>query len=621
MKESLSSVFLKTLYVFAIVGGLTLALSATGFVAAYTYDKVFEGRILPGIVIGHDRVDGLHYNKAQALIEDSLDTATRNGFVFQFRDKTYTLSRTSVPLEDPDVASDLLDCRPEEALKTAFETGRGKGFVLDALERVRIAISSKRIDMPCKGNAELLKKQLATALEAELSPAVDARLTATSASGSMPIIGVEAEKIGISADIDGAVAKWLAMTKRLEYAPITIVSNEMLPRVTKAQLEPLTSEAPALLAKAPISLLLDRTPYTVTTSTLAEWLTATATASGYKLTISPDALSATLAKPASVVVQETKNGYLELNSDNTIKTFRAPVEGVAIDGNATVKAILESFDSTSTKKLAVPVSFVRSVPRIEGADAERLGIHDLLGVGNSYFDGSPANRRKNISKGRDKMNGILIAPGEEFSQLKALGDINGANGWLPELVIKGDKTVPEYGGGLCQVGSTSFRAAMAAGLKITERRNHSYRVRYYEPIGTDATIYEPSPDFRFKNDTPAHILITTEMKGDALHFSIWGTNDGRKAEQKLSGAYNIIPAPATKYIETTDLAPGQKRCTESAHAGASAHVDYTVTYGDGTSSTERFVSVYRPWGAVCLVGVAAITTPTDTSGVEAPLAD
>lgn len=621
MKESLSSVFLKTLYVFAIIGGLALALSATGFVAAYTYDKVFENRILPGIVIGSDRVDGLSYNKAQALIEDSLDTATRNGFVFQFRDKTYTLSRTSVPLEDPDVASDLLDCRPEEALKTAFETGRGNGFVLDALERVKIAVYPKRIDMPCKGNGELLKKQLTSALEGEVSPAIDARLTATTASGSMPIVSIEAERIGISADIDGAVTKWLSMTKRMEYSPIQITSNETLPRVTKAQLEPLTDEAPAFLAKAPISLLLDRTPYSVSTSTLAEWLTATATTGGYALTLSPDALVSTLSKPASVVVQEAKNGYLELNSDNTIKTFKAPVEGVAIDGDKTVKAILDSFASTTTKKTAIAVSFARSVPHIEGADAERLGIRDLLGVGNSYFDGSPANRRKNIAKGKDKMNGILIAPGEEFSQLKALGDIDGANGWLPELVIKGDKTVPEYGGGLCQVGSTSFRAAMAAGLKITERRNHSYRVRYYEPIGTDATIYEPSPDFRFKNDTPAHILITTEMKGDALHFYIWGTNDGRKAEQKLSGAYNIIPAPATKYIETTDLAPGQKRCTESAHAGASAHVDYTVTYGDGTTSSERFVSVYRPWGAVCLVGVAAVTAPPESSETAVPLAD
>ncbi len=620
MKESISSVFLKTVYVIAIVGGLALALSATGFVAAYTYDKVFEGRVLPGVIVGSDRLDGLSYEKAHALIEDSIDTATRNGFVFQFRQKTYTLSRTSVPLEDPDVATDLLDCRPDVAVKAAFESGRSRGFVLNALERARMAVYPKRIEIPCTGNIELLKNQLSRSLEPVLSPARDARLAVASTSGTTPVLTVEPELIGATADIDGAVSTWLAMTTRMQYQPITIAGTELAPRVTKAQLEPLVSKAPELLNKAPVALLIDRTPYTVTTSTLAEWLTATSTPTGYELTLSPEAIISTLEKPAASLLREAKNGFLELNSNNTIKTFTPPTEGVAVDGAATAKLILESFNATTTRK-AVSVSLARSTPRIDGADAERLGIHDLLGVGSSYFDGSPANRRKNIAMGKDKMNGILIAPGEEFSQLQALGDINGANGWLPELVIKGDKTVPEYGGGLCQVGSTSFRAAMAAGLKITERRNHSYRVRYYEPIGTDATIYEPSPDFRFKNDTSAHILITAEMKGDALHFSIWGTDDGRKAEQKLSGAYNIIPAPATKYIETTDLAPGQKRCTESAHAGASAHVDYSVTYGDGTSSTERFVSVYRPWGAVCLIGVAAITEPVDTSEVTAPLAD
>lgn len=620
MKESISSAFLKSGYIIAIVGGLVLALSATGFVAAFTYDKVFEGRILPGVIVGSDRLDGLSYEKAYALIEDSVDTATRNGFVFQFKGKDYTLSRTNIPFDDPDLARDLLRCQTDIAVKEAFESGRGKSFIVNALERGRMAVYPKRLDVPCEGNTELLSKQLQQLLETEIKPAVDARLMAVSTSGTSPTIQVDPEVIGVSADIESAVAQWQAMTKRMQYQPIVIKSTELRPRVTKAQLEPLLHQAPAILEHAPISLLIDRTPFTVTTSTLASWITATSTSNGFELTLSPIAIVDSLAQPATNILQEAKNGYLELNANGGIKTFTAPKEGVAIDGVSTAKVILDSIASTSSKK-TLTVALERVTPRIEGADAERLGIHDLLGVGTSYFDGSPANRRKNIAKGKDLMNGVLIAPGEEFSQLATLGDIDGAHGWLPELVIKGDKTVPEYGGGLCQVGSTSFRAAMAAGLEITERRNHSYRVRYYEPIGTDATIYEPSPDFRFRNNTAAHILITADMKGDGLYFSIWGTNDGRKAEQKLSGAYNIVPAPATKYIETTDLAPGQKRCTESAHAGASAHVDYKVTYGDGTSSTNRFTSVYRPWGAVCLIGVAAITEPVTNPTETVPLAD
>jgi vancomycin resistance protein YoaR len=78
---------------------------------------------------------------------------------------------------------------------------------------------------------------------------------------------------------------------------------------------------------------------------------------------------------------------------------------------------------------------------------------------------------------------------------------------LPELVIKKEGTVPEFGGGLCQVSSTAFRAAMNGGLPITQRRNHAYAVQYYAPQGTDATIYPGVVDLKFINDTPGDILI------------------------------------------------------------------------------------------------------------------
>ena len=208
----------------------------------------------------------------------------------------------------------------------------------------------------------------------------------------------------------------------------------------------------------------------------------------------------------------------------------------------------------------------------------------------------------------------MIAPDGEFSLLKTLGPIDGSHGWLPELVIKGNKTTPEYGGGLCQIGTTVFRAAMNSGLVITERRNHSYRVRYYEPAGTDATIYDPAPDFRFKNDTGHWVLITTEMRGDQLVFTVWGTKDGRSVAPLNPVISNIVAPPPKKLIPTTELAPGQQKCTEVAHAGATAKLDYVVTYTGGEVKKTTFTSYYKPWGAVCLVGS---TTPTPTgTGVD-----
>jgi hypothetical protein len=92
-------------------------------------------------------------------------------------------------------------------------------------------------------------------------------------------------------------------------------------------------------------------------------------------------------------------------------------------------------------------------------------------------------------------------------------------------------------------------------------------------------------------------------------FTTWGTKDGRVAKQEDYKVFGITAPPATRYIETTDLAPGKVKCTETAHAGASASFDYVVSYADGTEAKETFKSYYKPWGAVCLKGVAALSAP------------
>jgi len=175
------------------------------------------------------------------------------------------------------------------------------------------------------------------------------------------------------------------------------------------------------------------------------------------------------------------------------------------------------------------------LPKITLNQTNDLGINVLLGQGTSNFYGSPKNRVHNIKTGVAKFNGLIINPDEEFSFNALLGGSGPEQGFLPELVIKKNKTVPEYGGGLCQVSTTFFRVAINSGLKITERSAHAFPVQYYNPQGFDATIYEPHPDFRFVNNTPNHILIETKVRGYQLIFNFYGTNDGRNI--RIKGPY------------------------------------------------------------------------------------
>jgi vancomycin resistance protein YoaR len=214
-----------------------------------------------------------------------------------------------------------------------------------------------------------------------------------------------------------------------------------------------------------------------------------------------------------------KNATLVLE-DKFAKEFDPGQNGLGVD-IWQLRNLLRSSDSNIT----LPV--VTSSPTNKLSDTNPLGINELVATGESDFKGSPKNRIHNVTVGAEKFNGLIIDKGEEFSFNKYLGDVDGEHGFLPELVIKATGTVPEFGGGLCQVSSTAFRAAMNAGLPITARRNHSYAVSYYAPQGTDATIYPGVQDMKFINDTNGPLLIRTRIEGTKLYFDYYGTKDDR----------------------------------------------------------------------------------------------
>lgn len=218
--------------------------------------------------------------------------------------------------------------------------------------------------------------------------------------------------------------------------------------------------------------------------------------------------------------------------DSGIVNFTPEEKGIKIDPKKSTEIIIANIENNNNFESSKEISLFweTSQPEIKTSDVNNLGISSLIGEGKSNFRGSPKNRIFNINVATEKFNGILIKPNEEFSFIENLGPVDGEHGYAPELVIKKDKTEPEFGGGICQVSTTAFRAAVNSGLKITMRRNHAYPVSYYNPQGMDATVYIPRPDLRFINNTPGHILIQTKIEGTELTFRFYGTNDERKIE-------------------------------------------------------------------------------------------
>lgn len=246
------------------------------------------------------------------------------------------------------------------------------------------------------------------------------------------------------------------------------------------------------------------------------------------LSVDEEALSSFVNKLKDETRVNPKNAKLAFEGDK-VSAFSVNKNGYELLDQESRENIIKDLQEDPYKKdLNLPTKVLE--PEITSTNLDKYGIEELIGRGTSNFRGSPKNRIHNINVGASKFNGVLIKPGEEFSFVKTLGPVDKSTGYLPELVIKVDKTIPEYGGGMCQVSTTCFRAALNAGLKITARTNHAYPVQYYAPQGTDATVYIPNPDLRFMNDTPGYILMQTHIEGTQLAFDFYGTSDGRQAK-------------------------------------------------------------------------------------------
>jgi vancomycin resistance protein YoaR len=238
-----------------------------------------------------------------------------------------------------------------------------------------------------------------------------------------------------------------------------------------------------------------------------------------------------LTETRSLFREEPINSRLEIDDQGNLTIIKKGAAGYRLDIDQSIQAITQAIKKIGQEEAyQIPLVVKYIDPVASEGNLDNLGIKEKIAQGESNFAGSPKNRVHNIEVATSKFHGLVIPPGGEFSFVENLGPVDGSTGYKEELVIKKNETIKEFGGGVCQVSTTVFRAALNAGFKITERRNHAYPVQYYSPQGTDATIYIPSPDLKFINNTPHHVLIQAHREGYELYFEFYGTSDGRQVE-------------------------------------------------------------------------------------------
>lgn len=298
--------------------------------------------------------------------------------------------------------------------------------------------------------------------------------------------------------------------------------------------------------------------------------------------------------------------------------------GRTVDMATTARLTLQAL-ALGVTDITLPVIETQPTIVVEDATLREQGIREFVTMGESDFSGSTANRIHNVVTGLHKFNGHLIAKDEIFSFVKELGPVNASTGYRKELTIIGDKTLPDYGGGLCQVSSTAYRGVWEYGFPITQRKNHSFAVHYYAPQGTDATVYPPNVDIKFHNDSPGALLIQTviDIPNTKAYFIYYGTKDDREARVVGPYSWGYKPAPPPRTEETTDIPAGTRRKVGEAVPGLQTAWFRTVIK-DGVEKTEGTYSTYQARPLYWQIGVTALSgsgnTLTNGAG-EAVLSD
>lgn len=190
--------------------------------------------------------------------------------------------------------------------------------------------------------------------------------------------------------------------------------------------------------------------------------------------------------------------------------------GSALDMQAAIEAVSSSVVNPSPEPVRLPVRAVE--PRIKAADLEEIR-GELARFQTHYSE--RGNRRRNIEIACQRINGAVLMPGDVFSYNRVVGPRDADAGFRKAPVIIRGRLVPDWGGGICQVSSTLYNAALLADLKIVQRSHHAFPVRYI-PSGRDATVVYGGIDLRFANNTDYPIAIAADGSGGRVLMRIFG---------------------------------------------------------------------------------------------------
>jgi vancomycin resistance protein YoaR len=567
--------------------------------------NAYADKILPGVSVGGINLGGLSASEAERVLTAHYASASGLSYTLRAGGQTWTYS-----------AADLgLNIEASEAVAQALQIGRESSNPVGNLTSQALTYLNGVAIAP---RLTYDQAKALTILQS-LAPQVNQ----AGASGGLTVNGLDV--IAIPAQ----TARTLDITAslaRLDYTLTNPSTGTDIPLIISEQPASIQNlDEAATLAHTALSggltLIADDGqgnplgPWTLTAEQVASTLSIdlVPVSDGiyrYQVDVNFASARSYLETLAPGLLSSPVDGRFHFNeTTRQLEAIQPAIGGRRLDIEATIRE-LEARALSADRTARMQFTYIQ--PRYHNTiTAVELGIIELVAEATTTFTGSDANRRVNIAVSASKMDGVIIAPGEEFSFNRLLGDLTYEEGFVDAKVIFGERTQNGIGGGVCQVSTTIFRAAFTGGYTIIERHAHPYRVGYYEqgnfPPGLDASIYTPERDFRFQNDTPHHLLIEVSIypAADTIQFRFYSTNTGRTVEVQQPRIANPTSIGEVKYERNPDVPLGQAFQTEFPVEGSDINVKRIVRAADGTVIREdNIFTHYLPWGAVYEVNPA-----------------
>ncbi len=579
--------------------GLTgIALAALLFVVVLVgFRLVYGGKVYPAISVAGVALGGMPRDEASAALTARTDQLNAESVVFSFQGQEFRPTLT-----DLGVTFDT-----ERSLAEAYDYGREP----DAVDRLQVAGDLLRNDHPVPLYASIDQTTLNGWFDQ-----VDQQLGLVPHDAFLAIDGTE---VSIEPEVEGTVVDREIASQRIMAAVTELAPTQgelpvvaWIPNVRSGDLTGLQEQVKAALSK-PIDVAFEDQSWTLQPDQMGQFIVQDNDKSkvgtdAVSLRVDTDALAAFLSTQyAAAVYLEPVNATVGWNQGPVSVSWS--VDGHEMKPEAFADEVAASLMGDHGD-IDIPVNVLK--PDVDSNNLGALGITTQLGVGTSNYEGSDNGRATNIGVGANLLNGTLIAPGATFSFNHSIGIITADLGYVEARVIEAERIGKGIGGGICQVSTTVFRAALLAGLPIAEWWPHAQRISFYERDGWgpgyDASILQPDADpfsggdFQFDNPTDSWLLIESYVDGSHVIVKIYGQDTGWDVQVGEAVTSDPIPPDGDIEVVNYEMQAGCVVHTELPLDGLAVSFTRTVLDAKGEVLREAtFDTLFKSNGNVFVV--------------------